>query len=208
MVIRAFVFDLCDTLVRTAGIAKLQEVPGITSGEEVERWLRSSPLFPAYERGELDSEVFLGALRADLGLRLSTRELGAAFAGLILHEIEGMAQLLHALHPAYPLYALSNNNPLLWRGIQQVSPSIHLFSRIFLSQETGLLKPDPRAFGHVLEQIGLPAREVVLVDDNPACVEQARALGLHALLFTETGALRRELEVLTGGVLVEFGTEI
>lgn len=56
MVIRAFIFDLCDTLVRTAGIAKLQEAPGIVSGEAVERWLRASPLFPAYERGELDTD--------------------------------------------------------------------------------------------------------------------------------------------------------
>jgi len=198
MVIRALIFDLCDTLVRTAGITKLEEVPGIHSGEEVERWLRASPLFPAYERGEVDTEVFLGALRADLGLELAIGELGAAFAGLILHEIEGMPQLLQALHPYYPLYALSNNNPLLWQGIQQVSPAIGLFAEIFLSQEIGLLKPDPRAFAYVLEQIGLPAQEVVLVDDNPACVAQALALGLHGLLFTDTQALRRDLEGLVG----------
>lgn len=43
--------------------------------------------------------------------------------------------------------------------------------------------------------------EVVLVDDNPACVEQARALGLHALLFTGAGMLQEELKTLTGGAL-------
>lgn len=197
--IRALVFDLCDTLVRTAGITKLEEVPGINSGAAVEGWLRASPLFPAYERGEVDTEVFLGALRTDLGLVLSTSELGAAFSGLILHEIEGMPQLLQALHPHYPLYALSNNNPLLWHGIQQVSPSIGLFAGVFLSQEIGLLKPDPRAFGYVLQQIGLAAHEVVLVDDNPACVEQARVLGLHALHFRDAEALRQELAVLFAG---------
>ncbi len=200
MVIRALIFDLCDTLVRTAGITKLEEVPGIPSGEEVERWLRASPLFPAYERGEIDTETFLGALRADLGLQLSTGELEAAFAGLILHEIEGMPQLLQALHPHYPLYALSNNNPLLWHGIQQICPCLGLFAGVFLSQEIGLLKPDPRAFVYVLEQIGLPAQEVVLVDDNPACVAQAEALGMRALLFTDAGQLRRDL--------VEFGVEV
>lgn len=199
--IRALIFDLCDTLVRTAGITKLEEVPGIPRGEEVEGWLRASPLFPAYERGEVDTETFLGALRTDLGLGLGTEELGRAFSGLILHEIEGVPKVLQALHPHYPLYALSNNNPLLWRGIQEICSSLDLFSGIFLSQEIGLLKPDPRAFVYVLDRIGLAAGEVVLVDDNPACVAQAQVLGLHALLFVDSEILRRDLAGLLGETL-------
>ena len=119
--------------------------------------------------------------------------MGRAFEDLILHEIEGVAPLLRQLAAEYPLYALSNNNELLWRGIQRVCTTLDVFERVFLSQEIGLLKPDPAAFRYVLEQIGCQPREVVLIDDNPHCVDAAAALGLETVLFCDAAQTAREL---------------
>ena len=159
----------------------------------MERWFSNSAEFLAFERGEISAAAFLAALRQGTGLCATDDALGRAFERLALHEIEGVAPLLRQLAAEYPLYALSNNNELLWRGIQRVCTTLDVFERVFLSQEIGLLKPDPAAFRYVLEQIGCQPREVVLIDDNPQCVAAAAALGLETVLFCDAAQTACEL---------------
>ena len=205
--IKSIVFDLCDTLVRTAGVKALLALPGTTFRHDETslcQWFSSSPVFPAYEKGQATTKEFLEALRSGLGTSVSLDQLRCAYQALILCEIEGVPQLLRQLGCEYPLYALSNNNPLLWSSIHRASPALELFERIFLSQEIGLLKPDPRIFHYLLEQIGCEAVETVLVDDNPACIRGADALGLHTVHFTSAAHARHQLEQLLGQVQRRF----
>lgn len=195
--IRALVFDLCDTVVRTAGLPGLALLPGGTV-RRLERWFCNSAEFLAFERGEIDAAAFFAALRRGTGLGATDDALGRAYEGLILHEIEGVAPLLRQLAAEYPLYALSNNNELLWRGIQRVCTTLDVFERVFLSQEIGLLKPDPAAFRYVLEQIGCQPREVVLIDDNPLCVAAAATLGWETVLFRDAANTASELAQILG----------
>ena len=159
----------------------------------MEQWFGNSAEFLAFERGEISAAAFLAALRQGTGLCATDDALGRAFERLALHEIEGVAPMLRQLAAEYPLYALSNNNELLWRGVQRVCTTLDVFERVFLSQEIGLLKPDPAVFRYVLEQIGCQPREVVLIDDNPQCVAAAAALGLETVLFCDTAQTAREL---------------
>ena len=201
--IKSIVFDLCDTLVRTAGVKALLALPGTALKHDETslcQWFSTSPVFAAYEKGQATTEEFLEALRTGLGTSVSPDQLRCAYQALILCEIEDVPQLLRQLGCKYPLYALSNNNPLLWSSIQCVSPALELFERIFLSQEIGLLKPDPRVFHYLLEQIGCAAVETVLVDDNPACIRRADALGLHTVHFTSAANARRQLDQLFGQI--------
>ncbi|MGE3286312.1 MAG: HAD family hydrolase [Pseudonocardia sp.] len=48
---------------------------------------------------------------------------------------------------------------------------------------TGVLKPDPRAYALAAQRLGLPADEIVFVDDMPWNVEGARRAGMVALLL-------------------------
>lgn len=194
--IRALIFDLCDTVVRTAGLPGLMMLPGLDARHDVrslEQFFLDFPLFYAFERGEVGPDEFLAAFRAGLGLNATDGELRRAYEGLILHEIEGMAPLLRRLAADYPLYALSNNNVLLWRGIQRVCTALDTFAEVFLSQEIGLLKPDPAAFRYALAQIGCQPQEAVLIDDNPRCVAAAAELGLATVLFRSAAQTDREL---------------
>jgi putative hydrolase of the HAD superfamily len=43
---------------------------------------------------------------------------------------------------------------------------------------TGVLKPDPRAYGLALEALGVPAADVVFLDDQPVNVRGATAVGM------------------------------
>ena len=194
--IKVLVFDLCDTVVRTAGLPGLAHLPGVEGRHDarsLERWLLDSDEFYALERGEIAADEFLAAFRTGLGLTASDDQLPRAFEGLILHEIAGMAPLLRRLAAAYPLYALSNNNVMLWRGIERIFSALDTFTEIFLSQEIGLLKPNPMAFRYVLDKIGCFPRETVLIDDNPHCTAAATELGMATVLFRAAVTTEREL---------------
>jgi glucose-1-phosphatase len=200
-VIKALIFDLCDTIVRTAGVPGLLNLSGITgrySAEEVENWFVHSEVFRAYERGEVDTTTFFAAFCSDLELCADADELNRAYEDLILHEIDGMADLVRRLSSHYPLYALSNNNPLLWRGTQRVCSVLGCFEHIFLSHEIGLLKPDSHAFFHVLAQIDCKPAEVILIDDNPLCIEAAEKLGMATVLFSDAENTARALATIPG----------
>ena len=58
-----------------------------------------------------------------------------------------------------------------------------LFEYWFTSGEIGLRKPDPQIYRHMLEELRLPAKEVVFVDDRIANVDAAASLGLTSLHF-------------------------
>lgn len=194
--IRALIFDLCDTVVRTAGLPGLAHLPGVAGrhdAQSLERWLLDSAEFYAFERGEIGADEFLVAFRSGLGLHATDDELASAFEGLILHEIEGVGPLLRKLAATYPLYALSNNNVLLWRGIQRTCSTLDVFAQIFLSQEIGLLKPEPAAFHYTMQHIGCQPQEAVLIDDNPRCIAAAAELGLATILFGDASQTEHEL---------------
>lgn len=86
-------------------------------------------------------------------------------------------------------------------------PSVHLtlrhagidpawFDLLCSSATLGVEKPDPRAYLAVAEALGLPPGACAFIDDLPANVAGARAVGMHALLIdrhgsAEAGALRR-----------------
>ena len=103
--IRALIFDLCDTVVRTAGPLGLALLPGVTDSSHarhVEQWFGNSAEFLAFERGEIGTAAFLAALRQGTSLRATDDALGRAYEGLVLYEIEGVAPLLRQLATEYP----------------------------------------------------------------------------------------------------------
>jgi len=46
---------------------------------------------------------------------------------------------------------------------------------------TGVMKPDPRAFRGGAEALGLPAEQIVFLDDMPWNVDGARQAGMTAI---------------------------
>ncbi|MFC6354859.1 HAD family hydrolase [Luethyella okanaganae] len=71
-----------------------------------------------------------------------------------------------------------------------------LFEHVFVSGELGLVKPDAAIYEHVLDQLGIVATQMVFVDNRPANVRGAEALGITTHLFTSAGELRRFLTEL------------
>jgi FMN phosphatase YigB (HAD superfamily) len=57
-----------------------------------------------------------------------------------------------------------------------------IFDRVFVSCDLGMQKPELRFFNHILDAIGLPADQVVLLDDDTDNVLAALSLGFQDVL--------------------------
>jgi 2-haloacid dehalogenase len=97
------------------------------------------------------------------------------------------------------LFALSNWSGETFPLARPRYPFLNWFDGIVISGDEGVAKPDARVFHVLLDRHGLVPAETVFIDDAPANVEAAAALGMRAIRFTGADALRDELAEL--GVL-------
>lgn len=74
-----------------------------------------------------------------------------------------------------------------------------LLSVFFCSGYVGLRKPDAAIYRLALEVLQIPAAEVAFIDDRANNIEAAASLGIHAIHYTGSKALR--VELATAGLL-------
>ena len=67
------------------------------------------------------------------------------------------------------------------------------FQGMVISGEVGIVKPDPRIFHLLLEQVARPAGECLLIDDSAANIAAALSLGFQTIHFHNPNQLAAEL---------------
>ncbi|WP_068256443.1 HAD family hydrolase [Janibacter corallicola] len=85
--------------------------------------------------------------------------------------------------------------------MRRVGTYLDLVDGAYWSSRMGAMKPDRAFFEHIVADLGLPAHEIGFVDDVPANVEAARAVGIRAVRHDPmSGAqgLRETLRPLIG----------
>ncbi|MDD5250258.1 MAG: HAD family phosphatase [Rhodocyclaceae bacterium] len=122
-------------------------------------------------------------------------ELIAAYYGrwedMLAGAIDDAVAVLEALHRrGVPLYALSNWSAELFPIARHRFAFLDRFRGIVVSGEEGLIKPDAAIFRVLCERHGLAPAACLFIDDNPANVAAAAALGFAAHQFTSAAALR------------------
>jgi 2-haloacid dehalogenase len=120
------------------------------------------------------------------------------FHEMIPGPIDGTVEILNDLRRrGSPLYALSN-----WSAETFVSQSprfdfLNWFDGVVVSGREKLIKPDPKIFRLLMDRDTIDPTRAVFIDDSPANVAAAAALGMHAVHFTTPDELRRELSSLS-----------
>ena len=177
--IRALIFDMGGVLVE---LGEPGAAFGLEDGtdEFLERWL-CAPSVRAFERGDINIGSFAARVVAEAGLPYDAGEFIERFMAWPRGLYAGTTALLGSIPGNVQRVLLSNTNPEHWHETGLAAQLTPCLDRVFLSFETGLLKPDAAAFRHVLDSIGCSAEEVALFDDNPLNVDAARQLGCHAV---------------------------
>ena len=126
---------------------------------------------------------------------------GERFGETITDPIPGVHELVAALDAGgVPLFAITNFSADFWPPFH--ARELAFFARfrdIVVSGAEKLLKPDPAIYFLALDRFGLRPDQALFVDDRLINVEGARAIGMHAHLFTDAADLRSRLE--TDGLL-------
>jgi 2-haloacid dehalogenase len=111
--------------------------------------------------------------------------------------INGTVELLRKLkQKGYPLYGLSNWSAETFPRARRKYPFFDWFDEVILSGAVKLNKPDPAIFKLLLNKVGYPAPECLLIDDSQVNIETAKKLGLVAVHFRSPEQLHAELQSL------------
>jgi 2-haloacid dehalogenase len=105
-----------------------------------------------------------------------------------------MYELLTDLKAAgHHLYGLSNWSTETFPLVRDRFPSLRLLEGMVVSGYEGIVKPDPAIYELLLRRYGLDARDCIFIDDNPANVAGAAAVGIRGIRFTSLSDLRAAL---------------
>jgi glucose-1-phosphatase len=161
----------------------------------VRRWADREEL-RRLETGRCPPEQFAAAVIDEFGLRLTPEEFLAHFALWDRGPLPDAVALLRSLRGRRRLACLSNNNPVHWSRLCAVFGIDREFDATYLSHEIGVMKPDRRAYEHVLAAEDVPPQSVVFFDDNADNVAAARAVGIDAYRCVGLDAVRLRLDAL------------
>jgi putative hydrolase of the HAD superfamily len=110
-----------------------------------------------------------------------------------------LAAYFASLRPRYRTGIISNSFVGARHREQQRYGFAEMTDLIVYSHEAGLSKPDPRIYQLACDGLGVPAADMVFLDDLPENVAAARQAGLHAVLFQDTGQAIADIEALLDG---------
>lgn len=113
----------------------------------------------------------------------------------ITGQIDGTVELLQALKAAgYTVGLLSNISTEKYEVLRRKYRFFDHFDSQLISADVKLLKPDPRIYALLLEQIKQAAEDCIFIDDSAVNVAGADRVGLNAIQFQSPHQLKRELQ--------------
>ena len=114
---------------------------------------------------------------------------------MVAGAIDGTPAILAALKArGVGLYALSNFSMETFPHARARFDFLGEFEGLVISGEEGVAKPDRRIYDLILARYGLDPAACLFIDDVPANVEAARAVGIDAVQFTGSDQLNRDLQ--------------
>ncbi len=71
-----------------------------------------------------------------------------------------------------------------------------LFDTVVLSGDVGIAKPNPEIFKLTCDQLGISPQETIMVDDIPANITAAKAIGMQGIVYKDFRQFKLELTAL------------
>lgn len=158
------------------------------------------------EEGILSADDFRSIVLAGSRPDAVAEDVDEAMSHILVGIEPYKAEMLKRLSEKYELYMLSNNNPICVRYSRKMFedagiPLENIFRKCYFSYEMKALKPSETFYRNVVSDIGLPAEQMLFIDDSMKNVEGSVAAGLPSV-FYQPGT---DLEALLEDVLDREG---
>lgn len=140
------------------------------------------------EEGKLSADEFRSIVLAGSRPGASPEQVDEAMSHILVGIAPYKSAMLKRLSEKYELYMLSNNNPICLPYSRKMFeeagvPLENIFRKCFFSFEMKALKPSETFYKEVINQIGLPAEQMLFIDDSMKNVEGSVAAGLPAVYY-------------------------
>lgn len=189
--IKAIVFDIGGVLIGLdldRCIRTFKEVLGFDRITELLDPYHQKGIYGEMEAGTLSADEFRAEVLKDSRPGCQPEDVDRCMYSLLTGMNPDTVETVKRLAGRYPLYLLSNNNPIAMSRILEMFRENGLapettFRDQFISSEMKLLKPSREIYEESVRRTGLPAGEVLFIDDNETNVLAAREAGMQARLF-------------------------
>ena len=145
-------------------------------------------------RGLLDIDEYAALLNRALKRGLSREEMIELRLQVIQGEDEDVLEIIRALSARRKVACFSNTHAIHWNHMLAHYQSFKLFHRTIASHLIHAAKPEPEAFAIACQELNSTPAECLFIDDGLVNVEAARALGWHAIHFSDGTSLQEELQ--------------
>ena len=154
-----------------------------------------------YEKGHLDTDKLIVHINETMqahnpAFEALTRDEFETIWNHTFRENEEMSAILSDLRKQIPLFLLSNTNESHWGYLARKHDVGRHFEHLVLSYEIKMIKPDRDIYEHAVQKTGFSADRCLFVDDLPANIEGAAAVGLKTILFKGPADLKVRLRAL------------
>ncbi len=198
---KAVLFDMFGVIARLHSPAAQAVLERMAGGDRDHFWEAYWSQRTPYDRGEVTGPGYWKAVFAQLHTPLDDR----LTADLIAADLAGWSEVDQCAVDLLGLLAdrgvvlglLSNIPEELAAWYEATQPWLDRFTVRGFSCRIGSAKPEPAAYRWCIRELGLPAEEILFVDDRPENVRAAREVGLQGHVFTSVEGLRAVLEPAT-----------
>lgn len=144
--------------------------------------------FLALEAGDIDADEFHRRVRPLFSYPVTDEEIDVAFNEFLVGIPEERLRALRELRKRYPVYLLSNTNPIMMHSkiaeeFRKEGKEIDdYFDGIVTSYEAKCCKPAKGIFDYAERLCGIEPEETLFFDDSASNVEAARRYGFQAVV--------------------------
>ncbi|HVA73001.1 MAG TPA: HAD family phosphatase [Acidimicrobiales bacterium] len=187
---------ICDygeviSLPQPAGdLAAIEAAAGV-QGDGQSFWKAYWRHRPSYDRADVTAAEYWRAVTGRAVNSDALEHLARADVGSWLHPNPDSISAVAELKERGVRLALFSNAPAELARELQSAPWLGSFSEKFFSCDLNAVKPAHDSYLAVLESLGAHPEEVVFVDDRPANVAGAQAVGIRAFVFEGPAQLAR-----------------
>ncbi len=183
------IFDLGQVCFRThleRCYLEWEDMAGIRPGS-VSRDFPLDDQYEDYERGTMSGRSYAEYFCMLNELSLDFEEWKEGWNAMFGEVIEPTRKTIVAMKKAgLKVVALSNTNATHVETWQETYGELMaLFDQVYLSNEMGMRKPEPRVYEHVLNQHECEASQAVYFDDKRENISAGSRVGIESILFDD-----------------------
>lgn len=182
------VFDLFGVVISWASADVLPEWVKIANVSEKEFKERSRDVFVRAETGKIDMDAFWVEFAAEFSVK--PHELKAAFLKTFAERAKPNKDVLAIVRSCPKKVLLSNQLPI---HAELCAPTLEEFDNVFLSFKLGAMKPSKEIYQKVQDALGVPANDLILIDDKKENVDAAIACGWQGVVFKGVEGLEKQM---------------